>query len=328
MVVSLRLRREQIGYQSGGAICQEALFGVEFLRRLGKLRLRARCRHISQFTGSRASQRRGFGLDFCDFREYVPGDDPRQLDWALFGRTDRLFVKIFEEEGDVTLHVLIDFSRSMRCGDPLDSKPDALNSKMGRALRCAASVAYIALGGLARVQVHLFDSSIFCSSRLLRGPSAFAQLLEFLSLKVKRKQVGSERTDLSAVARDFCNRQAGTGICLLVSDLLDPSWQRALSILLQRRHELYLLQICGADELCNFEPGMVELVDVETGQSRLLLLDSITMEEQRRRMIAFRDEVATFCAANKIGCSRLYPGEPFEEVAFRTLLESGLVRMR
>lgn len=133
-----------------------------------------------------------------------------------------------------------------------------------------------------------------------------------------------EGTDLAAVAKAFCNNTPGTGLCLLISDLFDPEWRRGLSILRQRRHELHLLQICGDDERLDWEPGEFDLEDSETGASRAVRLDRAALEAQRRRISAFREEAAAFCAANGIGCARFDPGEPFDEAVFRVLSQSGI----
>lgn len=298
------------------------LFGPEFLAALARLHLRCRRRHSARQPGRRLSTRRGAGSDFADYREFAAGDDPRQIDWALYGRTDRLFVRLYEEEGDLTVHLLIDCSRSMSAEDPPRSGPAHSGSKTGRALRFAAATAHVALRDLDRVQAHFFDRRILRSSRVFRGSAAFGRLLDFLAPGGQPPQ-GAE-SGLAAAVKEFCETQPGAGLCILISDMLDPGWQRALLLLQKRRHDAHVVQICGAGEETGPPPGEYLLADSETGEERSVRLGKGDIAAYIRRAAAFRSEVARFCAACGIGCVISRPGRPFEETAFQLLAASGL----
>src|SRR5687767_14061640 len=116
----------------------ETLLDLQFVRRLDRLKLQNRRTLAGQLKGERRSRKKGLGLDFADYRHYTPGDDLRFIDWNLYARLDRLFVKIFHEEQDLQCHLLLDCSRSMDWGEP---------GKFDFARRLAAAIAYVGLIG-------------------------------------------------------------------------------------------------------------------------------------------------------------------------------------
>ncbi|RPJ43072.1 MAG: DUF58 domain-containing protein, partial [Chloroflexi bacterium] len=120
----------------------DRLFDESFLRRLERLALVARHASAGQTQGERRSPKRGQSVEFSDFRPYVAGDDFRRIDWNAYARLERFFIKLFVEEEDLAVHLLVDNSRSMRWGEP---------DKLGYAVRVAGAIGYIALAGLDRV---------------------------------------------------------------------------------------------------------------------------------------------------------------------------------
>ncbi|MEO8511386.1 MAG: DUF58 domain-containing protein, partial [Chloroflexota bacterium] len=122
----------------------DRLFDETFLRRLEQLELASRRMTAGRMKGERRSVRRGQSIEFADYRTYASGDDLRQLDWNVYARLERLFIRLFVEEEDVTVHVLVDASRSMDFGEP---------NKLDFARRAAAALAYLGLAHLDRVSV-------------------------------------------------------------------------------------------------------------------------------------------------------------------------------
>src|SRR5918911_2134331 len=112
-------------------------FTPEFLTQLETLRLRTRKEFLGSHTGSYSSPRRGTSLEFADYRRYSPGDDLRYLDWGIYARSDRLYVKLYREEVDLFAYMFIDGSASM--GFP------SVNAKFGPASDIAAALAYVVL---------------------------------------------------------------------------------------------------------------------------------------------------------------------------------------
>ena len=129
----------------------DRFFTEEFLRRLENIALVARRASSGLTQGERRSTKRGQSVEFADFRSYVPGDDFRRIDWNAYGRLGRLFIKLFVEEEDLTVHILLDASRSMDWGQP---------NKLDYAVHVAGALGYIALVGLDRVTVTAIGENI------------------------------------------------------------------------------------------------------------------------------------------------------------------------
>lgn len=210
----------------------------------------------------------------------------------------------------------------MSADNPPGSGPAHPASKTGRALRFAAATAHIALRDLDRVRAHFFDRRVLRSSRVFRGSAALGPLLDFLAPGGQPHQGGE--SGLAEAVKEFCETQPGAGLCLLISDMLDPGWKRALLLLQKRRHDAHVVQVCGAAEETGPPPGEYLLADSETGEERSVRLAEGDISAYIRRAAAFRAEVERFCAACGIGCVTSRPGRPFEETAFQLLAASGL----
>ncbi|MCA1587803.1 MAG: DUF58 domain-containing protein [Chloroflexi bacterium] len=209
------------------------LFDETFLRRLEQLELASRRLTAGRMKGERRSVRRGQSVEFADYRNYAAGDDLRQLDWNAYARLEKLFVKLFVEEEDVTVHVLVDASRSMDYGVP---------NKLDAARRAAAAVAYLGLASMDRVSVAFLGDGTATAMRPMRGKRRALELFAFLS------QARSERlTGLAAAARAYVSRMRGTGPLILISDLMDPGYLDALRDLAGTRSQLSAYVVVPTD---------------------------------------------------------------------------------
>ena len=131
-------------------IKRDRLFDETFLRKLERLAILSRRAMAGQLQGERRSPKRGQSVEFADYRPYTPGDDFRRIDWNAYARLERFFIKLFIEEEDLTVHLLVDTSRSMDWGQP---------NKLWYAVRAAGALGYVALVGLDRVTVTAFGGS-------------------------------------------------------------------------------------------------------------------------------------------------------------------------
>ncbi len=166
----------------------DRLFDAGFLRRLEQLELASRRLTAGRLKGERRSPRRGQSVEFADYRNYSHGDDLRQLDWNVYARLERLFVKLFVEEEDVTVHVLVDASRSMDYGEP---------NKLDFARRSAAALAYVALANHDRVSVAFLGEGRVSALRPLRGKARAVELFRFLGTPRTERLTG-----LAAASRE------------------------------------------------------------------------------------------------------------------------------
>ena len=256
------------------------LFDETFLRRLEQLELASRRLTAGRMKGERRSVRRGQSVEFADYRNYSAGDDLRQLDWNAYARLEKLFVKLFVEEEDVTVHVLVDASRSMDYGEP---------NKLDAARRAAAALAYLGLASMDRVSVAFLGDGTATGMRPMRGKARALELFSFLSAPRPERLTG-----LASAARAYAARMRGTGPLLLISDLMDPGYLDALRDLAGTRCQLSVLHVLAPDEL---EPDVApdaRLVDNETGQGIDVSGDDDLLDRYRTRLTDWQAEIGSF----------------------------------
>jgi len=258
------------------------LFDEAFLRRLEQLELASRRLTAGRMKGERRSIRRGQSVEFADYRNYTHGDDLRQLDWNVYARLEKLFVKLFVEEEDVTVHVLVDASRSMDFGEP---------NKLDFARRAAAALAYLGLAHLDRVSVAFLADGRASGLRPLRGKARVFEVFRFLS-----EPRSARLTGLAAAARDYAGRMRGTGPLILLSDLMDPGYLDALRDLAGTRCQLSVLHVLAPEELDPEVPPDARLVDNETGQGIEVTGDDDLVGRYRSRLADWQAEISAFCA--------------------------------
>ena len=265
---------------AGGAA--DVLFAEAFLRRLEQLELASRRLTAGRMKGERRSVRRGQSVEFADYRNYASGDDLRQLDWNVYARLEKLFIKLFVEEEDVTVHVLVDASRSMDFGEP---------NKLNFARRAAGALAYLGLAHLDRVSVAFLGDGRATMLRALRGKARVFEVFRFLA------EPRSERlTRLAEAARDYAGRLRGRGPLILISDLMDPGYSDALRDLAATRCQLSVLHVLAPEELDPDVPPDARLVDNETGQGVEVTGDADLTERYRARLTEWQAELAAFCS--------------------------------
>ncbi|RMF45779.1 MAG: DUF58 domain-containing protein [Anaerolineae bacterium] len=284
------------------------LLSPEFLTRLEYLTLVSRQAMAGQSQGLRRSIQRGQSIEFADFRAYTPGDDFRRIDWNAYARLGRLFVKLFIEEEDLTIHLLVDSSRSMDWGDP---------NKFLYARRLAAALAFVALHGLDRVTLTAFAPQeehappFFPPQRSKDCLPALFTFLENLPI--------SPHTHLGKRLQRYAAQPHPKGPLLLLSDLFDPTWQQGIHALSRRGYEITLLHILAPQE---WEPdisGEVRLRDVESGARLEVSMDEATLRRYQHALHAWQGEIRTFCQARQVLYVPVNTGTPLETLLFAHL---------
>ena len=282
------------------------LFDREFLRKLEYLSLVSRRIYRGQTRGAHASPRRGASLDFADYRNYEPGDDFRTIDWSIFGRLDKLFVRLYAEEEDLSVHVLLDASRSMDFGNP---------PKIDYARRLAAALAYVGIGSLDRVGMTTFAAGLGGALAPRRGRAQLFHLLEYMS------RIRAEgRTDISRSLEDYALRSRVPGLAIVISDLLPnesavsgfpaspapappregDDFRRGIRALLYRRFDVVLVHVLDREEIAPRARGTFRLADMETGRQLGVSVDAPLLAAYRRRVAGFFSEVEGFCLSNRV----------------------------
>jgi len=323
-------------------------FDTRLLARLDRLRLLSRRAPTGGQHAERRSRRRrgGSSLEFADYREYSPGDDPRRIDWNSYGRLDRLFLKLYEEEEDLPVHLLIDASASMRWAPPLPSTSSPRPTKFDLARQLAAALAYVGLGRLDRVSLRFFGASNNSAQQssalgLTRGKAQFHRALDFLAnppLPAEAEGHSSsdvangETDDINAGLTAFSKRTRRAGLAIVLSDFFAPDsgHLEALTRLLHRRFEVQVLHVLDPAEIdpaAEAQPlrGDLRLLDVERPRAFFdLTADEALLRAYRREFDAFLAGLREFCARRGAGYALLSTAVTLEEHLTR-LLRSGQV---
>ncbi|MEL7267361.1 MAG: DUF58 domain-containing protein, partial [Planctomycetota bacterium] len=264
----------------------DALLSPALMARLEQLELVSRQMFRGRMKGERRSKRKGESVEFADFRNYVPGDDLRLIDWNLYARLDQLFLKMFQEEEDLHFYALIDNSDSMTFGDP---------SKLKVAAQVAAALGYIGLCRADRVKVQALGQSGL-SAPAMRGRSNVWKMLDYLS-----NIPSGENQTLTTGIRDFVMRNSNNGVVLLITDLMDKEgYQQALRSLIGRRMDVYVLHLLSPEELEPDVTGDLRLVDIEDGDVAEITANSYLLEKYRKTVAGFIESARQFCSRRSI----------------------------
>ena len=282
------------------------VFDEGFLRQLERLLLLLRSPVRGGLKGGRRSVKRGQSVEFADYRDYTLGDDLRQLDWNVYARLEKLFVKLFVEEEDVTITILLDTSASMATGRP---------EKLVFAKRAAAALGYIGLASEDRVAVSALGGRASRRQTPLRGSGRVFRLLSNLSAI----QPAAGPTDLVAAARHAAAQLHGRGVVVLMSDLLDPAADRVIRELAATRSELIVLHILSPDELDPQLEGDLRLVDTETGEGVDITADLATLDAYRSRLAAWKESFADLAARRRASYVDLSSDVPLNDLIFAEL---------
>lgn len=296
------------------------IFDESFLRRLESLTLIARQARPGQWQGERRSPKRGQSVEFADYRNYVPGDDFRLVDWNAYARLERFFIKLFVEEQDLTMHILLDTSRSM------DWPPDSAGQpehKFTYAQRAAAALGYIALAGLDKVTVTALQGGHYFPPH--RGRQQAFALFDFLT---GLTPTGS--THLAESLTRYAAQARQPGPLVIFSDLFEFSpastWADSINALLARRFEVSLIHLLSPDEVDPTLSGDLRLLDAESGQTVEITADFEALSRYKSGLTAWQNEIRAWCGQRNIAYVPVTTDIPFEEFIFAFLRQRGILK--
>ncbi len=269
-----------------------------FLHQLERMSLVSLRRLATHGQGDRRSTQRGSSLQFADFRSYAPGDDLRQVDWNVYGRSGELLVRLYEDERTLGVHLLVDVSRSMDWGMP---------NKRQVAISLASALAYVTLSGFDRLQLGFLGDRLVGQAGPFWGQQQRAAALAALA---SPPRAGS--TDFVASISSYLDRLHQPGLFVLITDLLSPTAEDGLRRLISPRHEAIVIHLLAPQELAP-EPGEdVQLVDRETGQAIDVTLDLATLARYRERLDAWSERLSRLCRERNARYVRLSSGDDLE----------------
>ena len=291
----------------------QELFDEGFLKKLEYLHLIAK----KLFSGTNRADRRtrkvGSGIEFADHREYTAGDDLRYIDWSILGRLDRLLLRLFEEEEDLHIYLLLDVSDSVGMGDP---------PKLRYGMQVAAALAYVGLANLDRVSVVTLTDTLAESLPPARGKGRIFKIFRFL----EGVQAGG-KTDLAAALRSFVARNKRRGLAVLISDFYDPAgYQQAINVLRYNRFEPLMIQLYDLAEATPSLKGDLELIDRETGKSRQVTISAKMLEAYAREHARYCKDLADYCVSKQVPFLRADTSVPFDELILGLFRRGGFLR--
>jgi len=290
----------------------DGLFDESFQRRLEYLAIVSRRLYAGRTRAERRSKKTGSGIEFADHRQYAPGDDFRYLDWNVYQRHGKLLVRLFEEEEDLSVYVLLDCSRSMAFGEP---------PKLRYGKRLAAALAYIALANLDRVSVLTFADAMADRLAPTRGKNRIFKVFRFL-----RPIEAEGRTGIADAMRTFVAQNKRRGVAVLISDLYDPAgFEEGINTLRYAKFEPYVLQVFDSAEVRPPLHGDVRLIDDETGEFREVTVTPRILERYAAAHAAYRKQIEEFCLGKQVPYFPVETDVPFDEAILGILRRGGMV---
>ena len=259
------------------------LLDPNFMARLDGLDLISRKILQGKMQGERRSKRRGQSVEFADHRPYVVGDDLRFVDWNIYGRLEQLFLKLFLEEQDLTVHIAIDVSGSQKIGEP---SKDLFSRKL------AAALGYVSVVNNNRVTISTFADGVVGQLKNMRGRNYLGQMAEFL--------LGSDSdgpTLFDKSCKEIVASRSGTGIMIVISDFLfKEGYESGLKRMIGRNYDLYAIQVLSPQELKPELTGDLKLVDIEDENAAEITISKALLKYYDQTIKAYCSELKAFCA--------------------------------
>lgn len=288
-------------------------------RKFDQLMLTASKVRAGAIKGERRSNKRGTSIEFADYRNYAPGDDLRRLDWNVYARLERPYVKLYEDEEDLAVHVILDASASM---DYPTDESEPTHHKFLFARRLFAGLAYIALINNDRVMLTVLHSGEMEHFGPSRGRSQTVAMLKYAH-SLKPNGV----TDLNIALKDYATRANRPGLTIVISDMFSASgYLDGLNALLGRGHEVVLLHVLAPEEITPPLTGDLRLIDVESGQAQEVSLDAGIRDLYMQRLESWRDEIRRECSRRGVHYLTLEAGALWEKTILYDLRRIGVVR--
>jgi len=283
------------------------------MSKLDQLSFVSRKIFAGKLRGERLSKRRGESVEFADYRNYVVGDDLRFLDWNIYARLEKLFLKLFLQEEDLHVNLLIDVSKSMDWGTP---------NKALYARRIAAAVAYIGLINFDRVSIFAYANGLQHELPGVRGRRMMFKVIEFLT-RMEYDSVG----DLPKATKQFAVRHPQTGILIVISDFFDKSgYEDGLRYLLSRPYDCYAMHVLSPDEIEPELAGDLRLTDIEDDDSAEVTVSRALINRYKHNLQAYCTQLKEFCTRRGINYLFTSTEVPFDQILLSYFRNRGLVK--
>ena len=253
-------------------------------------------------------------MEFADYRNYVAGDDLRYLDWNLFGRLEKLFLKLYEEERELPVRIFLDCSESMNFGEP---------RKFDFARQIAAAMGYVALCGFDRVTVVPFpnEGANITTSGALRSVRGRKTSLQFFQ-NLSKLNAGGAASFNEALRRGALEARQ-SGVAVVLTDFLDPAgYEKGLSALVGRGFQVNAVQILSPDEIAPGTYGDLKLVDAESGHIQEVTFGRYRLNSYQQTVQNFIQKLREFCGSRGINFFSVSSAMKLEDLLLKQLRAS------
>ncbi len=288
------------------------LLSPEFMTRLDRLDVMSRKMLTGKLPGARRGKRRGQSVEFSDYRNYVAGDDLRFIDWNLYARLDRLFLKLFVEEEDLALYVLVDVSASCDYGNP---------NKAHYIAQVAAALGYVGLVNHHRVTLATMSDGLVAETGALRGRARVRHLIDFCR---NLRPAGPSR--LADACRHFALRHRSRGICVVLGDFFDrEGFETGLRYLVSSRYDLFCVQILSPQEIAPDIRGDVNLRDLEEGDALNASITRNALDKYKESLDAHSRSLREYLTRRNATYLMASTAVPFDTLVLNYLRERRLL---
>ena len=292
---------------------EDDLFDEEFQRKLEYLAMVSRRVFSGAMKAERRTKKTGSGVEFADHRDYAPGDDFRYLDWRAYQRFDRLLLRLFEEEEDLSIYFILDNSVSMSFGE---------GEKLRHAKRLCAALAYVGLANLDRVAIVSANDEISGRMEPTRNKSRIFRVFRFLN----RVQADGQ-TDLEGALRTFAAQHKRRGLAVLISDLYDPAgFEKGINVLRYNKFEPFVLHLVDKRDAQPSLKGDLVLYDCETGAEREVTVTKRVLDRYSKEYDKYLKRVERFCVSRQVSSFAADVTMPFDELILRVFRKGGFLR--
>lgn len=294
-------------------LTDDDLFDEEFQRKLDYLALVSRRVFAGRLRAERRTKKSGTGVEFADYREYQPGDDFRYLDWNVYQRFDRLLVRLFEEEEDLAIYLILDTSASMGFGEA---------KKFTYAKKVCAALAYVGLANLDRVSI------VTTSDRVLdRMPETRSKARIFKVFRFLREAATNGRTDLEDAMKTFVAQHKRRGLAVLISDLYDPrGFEKGINVLRYNKFDPFVVHVVDPSDARPKLHGDLLVYDCETGDEREVTVTAKVLQRFAKVHGQYLAQIERYCATHQVPYIAASVDVAFDEMILRVFRRGGFLR--
>ena len=310
------------GRGARAVVTDDDLFDDAFQRKLEYLAIVSRRVFAGRMRAERRTKKTGSGIEFADHRDYHAGDDFRYLDWNVYQRFGRLLLRLFEEEEDLSIYLVVDCSRSMGFDMKNHESTVMRGPKLAQAKRLAAALCYIGLSNLDRVSVVALSNRVRDRMPTTRGKQRIHRVFEFL------RSVDAEgATGLEDGLKQFVAQNKRRGLAVLISDLYDPKgFEQAINVLRYNKFEPFVLHVVDPADAHPELNGDVRIYDVETGEEREVTITKSVLEKYAKAYEEYLKEIEVYCTLKQVPYFQAPVDEPFDDLILQVFRRGGFLR--